>query len=550
MQTLQSSGQVQLPLSPPPRPQMPAPRRRVDRAKWLAAALATAVAVGAGVTWSLTRPTASVLEAPALTPELEKQLLAALHPGYPQQMPALQTRDGAKPATEGRISAIAAADVDADGVPEWAVSYAWKGPKDGTGAQPVQPGFAVLQGGDEPAVLLQGPAIGGWSGPKDPLFEDVSRYETRVEAVALSPGEIAFLQHTTLEATIGGRQVQGRARLFGFNLKGWAMIWEGQTENVMSQGEPEETGRSGEVTLQDVNGDEKLEVLVSPSWYRRKLGDGAPVHFSASGPGQYVYQRFGDRYTLAGFLPQGSTAYLRIREAEPLFAVKAPGAVRIDGAFGEWKHELLEISGMRLEDPALLKYKRRDRRGIEDSSGDIRLMWDREHLYVRATVVDDHLTPGAAGRDLYKGDHLAIWLDRDLQGDFDQRVRTDDDWQIGFTPGSPAAAYAWVPRPGRHDLQVASRPNVDPYSGGIYGYELEAAVPWATLGGAPEFLDTAKTPPRQGAMRTYELAASAIVGAALVLTDADEAAQELVYVSHPGFAWAEPLTFNTLFLVE
>ena len=550
MQTLHPT--TGLPLPQAPRPQMPAPgpRRKTRRVQWLAAALVTALVVGGGVAWWTLRPTPSVLEAPTLTAELETQLLAALHPGYPASKPAIQTRDGKHPAASGKVSAIAAADVDGDGAPEWAVAYAWLGKPDGSGAQAVQPGFAVLQGGDEPTLLMQGAPIGGWNGPKDPLFEDVSRYETRIDAVELGPKEIAFMHHATLESVLGGRQVQGRARLFGLSLKGWDVIWQGQTEAVMAQGQPEESGRSHEVTLQDINGDEKVEVLVSPSWYRRKLGDGAPVHFSASGPGQLVHQRFGDHFELAGFLPQGSTDYLRIREAEPLFAVKAPGAVRIDGNFGDWQHELVELTGLRLDDPSLLKYKRRDRRGIEDCSADVRLMWDRDHLYLRATVVDDHVMPGQAGRDLYKGDHLALWLDRDLQGDFDQRVRTEDDWQIGFTPGQPAAAYAWVPRPGRHDIQVATRPHVDPYSGGVYGYELEAAVPWATVGGTPPFRADSRPAKPTGTLRSYELSAAAIVGAALVLTDADEQSQELVYVSHPGFGWAEPLTFNTLFLVE
>jgi hypothetical protein len=529
----------------------PGPKQRRRRAVWLGAAIALAVAVGGGALWWKFRPIPTVLEAPELTADVEARLLAALHEGYPTSKPLLKNRDGNMPAESGKIMSIAAADVNGDGTPEWGVAYAWMGKKDGTGARPIQPGFAVLQDGDEPTVVLHGPALGGWSSADDAVFEDVSRFESRVDAVSLAPGEFAFMQHVTVESALGGRQVQGRARLFGENLKGWAMIWDGETESLMAQGNPEETGRGAEVTLQDVNGDERVEVLASPNWYRRKLGEGAPVHFSASGPGQYVYQRFGDKFQLAGFLPQGSTAYHRIREATPLFAVKAPGPVRIDGAFGEWGHELVELSGMRLEDPKLIKYKRRDRRGIEDNSADIRLMWDRENLYVRATVVDDHVVPGAAGRDLYKGDHLAVWIDRDLAGDFDQRVRTDDDWQIGFTPGSPGAAYAWVPKPGRHGLAVASRPHVDPYSGGVYGYELEAAIPWSTLGGTPEFHErTAIAASASGRMRTYELTAAAILGAALVLTDSDEQAQELVYVSHPGFAWAEPFTFNTLFLVQ
>jgi hypothetical protein len=215
------------------------------------------------------------------------------------------------------------------------------------------------------------------------------------------------------------------------------------------------------------------------------------------------------------------------------------------------------MTGLRFEDAALLKYKRRDRHGIEDCSGDVRLLWDDAALYVRASVIDDTVAPGPGGRELYRGDHLAVWLDWDLAGDFRQDTRNADDWQIGLRPagaGVGAEAYCWVPKAGAQGVKVASRPLVDTYSGGVNGYEIEAAIPWASLGGLPPGMTPGAAPAPvampAGQSRRYQLAVAGAMGFGAVLTDSDKKPQELVYVSNPGFTWAAPRSFNTLLLVE
>ncbi|MNS75540.1 hypothetical protein D3C72_1090620 [compost metagenome] len=158
---------------------------------------------------------------------------------------------------------------------------------------------------------------------------------------------------------------------------------------------------------------------------------------------------------------------------------------------------------------------------------------------------------------MYQGDHLAVWVDWDLEGDFRQDARSADDWQIGLKPASltqPAGAHVWVPKSGPQGVQVASRPLVDGYSGGVNGYELEAAIPWASMGGLPPGMraSAAKgaSDAKPGAARRYTLGVAGAVGFGLVLTDSDKRPQELVYVSNPGFTWSAPRSFNTLLLVE
>ncbi|MFN3432281.1 MAG: sugar-binding protein, partial [Candidatus Sericytochromatia bacterium] len=284
---------------------------------------------------------------------------------------------------------------------------------------------------------------------------------------------------------------------------------------------------------------------------------GRGAHFSAEGLGKLIHRPSSGRYTLEGLLGADGTE-TPLRAAPPILAVRAPKGVSVDARFGEWEAVETEgITGLRFEDVALLKYKRRDRHGMDDCSADVRLMWDERALYVRASVFDDVVAPGPAGRDLYQGDHLAVWLDWDLQGDFRQDARSADDWQIGLKPASaamPAGAHVWVPKSGPQGVQVASRPLVDTYSGGVYGYELEAAIPWAAMGGLPPGVSPTEPKPssgaKPGAARRYTLGVAGAVGFGLVLTDSDKRAQELVYVSNPGFTWSAPRSFNTLLLVE
>lgn len=530
-----------------PRPAARPPRRRPVRpalvALW-AAGLAL-VGLGAGVAWHLTRPTPQLLEPPALTPELASRLLAALGP-----RPSL----GGEPAVDGRIERLGAADVDGDGQAEWAVAYAWLGAKTPAGGRAVRPGLAVVRA-DSLERLYEAPAAGGWNGPKDPAFPDVDDWRNGVEAIDLGPDGLAFLQRYQLESRLGGRMTHGRARLLVQGSGGWTVAWEGDTESRTESGPTEEVSQSGEVLVEDLDGDGRFELTVAQSRYMRRLdGRGRGPHFVADLDVKRVHRRVGDRFEPYG-LARGAGPIHRLRPAPPMLAVRTAVPVQIDGDFAEWRsQELAAISGLTMAAPDLLMFKQRDRSGMDDISGEVRLLWDPEHLYVHATVMDDRVVPGMAGRELYRGDHLAVWLDHDHDGDFGQIARTADDWQIGFSPGRPAQAHAWVPKPGRHGLQVASRPHIDPYSGGVYGYELEAAIPWADLGGRPPGLvpgaPIRPPAPQTGEPRRYALALAGVVGCGLVLSDSDAQPQELAYVSNSRFRWADPTSFNTLLLVE
>jgi hypothetical protein len=125
--------------------------------------------------------------------------------------------------------------------------------------------------------------------------------------------------------------------------------------------------------------------------------------------------------------------------------------------------------------------------GPSDLSGDLRLAWDEDNLYLAVRVFDDVYVQTESGRDLFLGDSLEILLDRDLAADAQVRSLSPDDFQLGISPGSPAPgdnpnAYLWYPQNSegaRSQVRSAARRTDD-------GYIVEAAVPWSVFGIDPK----------------------------------------------------------------
>lgn len=559
--------------APPPAPPPaagPAPRvrKRRRRVRWgrlFAAALCAAAATG--VAWVLTRPGPRTISAPALTPELEATVLGAIAPGWPARKPMLRTLDGPKPAAAGAIDALAAVDVDADGRAEWGVAYTWLGPDGPSGARAMRPGFAIVRApaaGQPPELLQDAPAPGGWDGERDAAFEAATEHHGRVEAVRWSRREVGFLATHTIETSVGGRLARGVTRAFVPLLGGWVAAWEGVTEDRLRHDRTDEKAADTRVEALDLDGNGTAELVLTPSWYHRHLGAGdRGVHFTAEGPGRVVYRRDGATFTAAALDGVGPGPRPRVRPAPPLYAVRAPRPPAIDGDLADWDAiELTQLGTLMLDDPAQLRYRRRERRGTHDFSGAVRFMWDERALYVRADVMDDGLRVAPPGKRLFEGDHLGLWLDMDLARDFAVARRDADDWQLGLAPGQGAdpkraaggEAWFWVPRAGRGAARVASAPLIDPYEGATRGWRLEAAIPWTDVGGPPNLAPgpapDLSDPRRELNPRRYALRLAGMIGLGVVLTDSDEEAQELAYVSSPTFGWGAPRTFNSLLLVE
>ncbi|PZS02438.1 MAG: hypothetical protein DLM69_04050 [Candidatus Chloroheliales bacterium] len=201
----------------------------------------------------------------------------------------------------------------------------------------------------------------------------------------------------------------------------------------------------------------------------------------------------------------------------------------IDGRLNEWQvNSGIEISQTANIVPGLPRSKSWG--GPSDLSGVSYEGWDANNFYLAVGVNDNVHVQTATGGDLYKGDHIEVWFDTDLGGDFSNTAMDGDDFQIGLSPGDFARiapeAYIWSKRDPKliASIKVAAQPRGN-------GYALEAAIPWSTLGFQP------------GAGRA--------IGYDIDYSDNDTpntAAQEQMLSSSPHRTYNNPTTWGNLFL--
>ncbi|MFC1717306.1 sugar-binding protein [Candidatus Poribacteria bacterium] len=102
---------------------------------------------------------------------------------------------------------------------------------------------------------------------------------------------------------------------------------------------------------------------------------------------------------------------------------KAPKSLVIDGELGEWP---LSVA---------IFVSEKSTQQLEDCSGIFYMMWDKDNLYFAAKVYDDELIQGKVGDLIHLEDDVQFDLDLDREGDILVSVYTDDDFQLGFSPG-------------------------------------------------------------------------------------------------------------------
>lgn len=200
-------------------------------------------------------------------------------------------------------------------------------------------------------------------------------------------------------------------------------------------------------------------------------------------------------------------------------AGRPPGRVILDGQLDDWVSQSIDV--------AHVAFGQSYWDGPADLSASAFLAFDAANLYVAVRVTDDFFSQPSLGADLHLGDSVEVQLDTDLAGDFSQGVYSDDDWQIGLSPGDfagqAAEAFVWRPKASATGIRVASRKIES-------GYIVEAAIPWQLLG-----LDAAQT---------------SRIGIAVNVSDNDYPgpAQVTMVSSVPSRSWDDPRTFGTLVL--
>ncbi|MFH1848166.1 MAG: sugar-binding protein [Candidatus Omnitrophota bacterium] len=169
----------------------------------------------------------------------------------------------------------------------------------------------------------------------------------------------------------------------------------------------------------------------------------------------------------------------RPKDLYSIRALKKDTDVLIDGYLNEWD----------LSAPMIVANKKNVVYGqsLWGGPGDLDFKcyaaWDEEALYIALDVVDDIFVQNKAGKDMWEGDHVELWLDVDLTGDYNEAVNSDDDFQIGISAGNFAElkpeVYIWTPAlPDKLEyknlIEVASAQTLG-------GYSLEVKIPRSVM---------------------------------------------------------------------
>jgi len=121
-----------------------------------------------------------------------------------------------------------------------------------------------------------------------------------------------------------------------------------------------------------------------------------------------------------------------------------------------------------------------------DLKSNVMVGWDENNLYVGVRVWDEFYQQNETGRNLFKGDSVEILLDTNVGGDFYLNSLSNDDYQLGVSPGFTSKgnnpeAYLWFPtivEGSRSQVQIG----VLPLPG---QYHIELAIPWSIFGVSP-----------------------------------------------------------------
>ncbi|MBI1953370.1 MAG: hypothetical protein HYS41_04520 [Candidatus Omnitrophica bacterium] len=135
----------------------------------------------------------------------------------------------------------------------------------------------------------------------------------------------------------------------------------------------------------------------------------------------------------------------RTGKVAPLTARPAPIPIAADGNLDEWEGARWYTFDHRGQ----VVYGAGAWKSPQDLSFKAAFQWSPEALYLAIEVADDALVQEWAAGDLWQGDHVELWLDVDLLGDYTEAVNSLDDFQLGLSPGNfserPPEIWVWVP---------------------------------------------------------------------------------------------------------
>jgi len=198
----------------------------------------------------------------------------------------------------------------------------------------------------------------------------------------------------------------------------------------------------------------------------------------------------------------------------------------------------------------------------QDLSFKYAVRWEEKALLLAIDVTDDLLVQEKTKADMWEGDHLELWIDADLEGDYNEAANSADDFQIGLSPGNfknlPPEIFIWVPSVDPDTLRevvLAAKQKEK-------GYTLEVRLPVSFLFqnvskrvgveplGSPilKRISKEQLALQKGVLNSAELKAGFRMGLMLDGSDCDAAhqPQKCLLSTSTERQWGDPTTFNTL----
>jgi len=221
----------------------------------------------------------------------------------------------------------------------------------------------------------------------------------------------------------------------------------------------------------------------------------------------------------------------RLRKEEDvytLYATLAPSPIALNGDLTPFKTPAIS-----LDKPKYVVYGKENWQGESDLSAKAYLAWDAANLYLAFAITDNVILQKWTKGDMWQGDHVELWIDSDLEGDYGETVNSSDDFQIGLSPGNfkdlPAEVFVWTP-----SLRDEVLKKIEVFSKKTdTGYIIELKMPVEALKA-----DALKKGMKMGVM--------------IDPSDCDDEGQpqKTLMSSSPNRAWGDPTTFGVLELKE
>ncbi len=255
----------------------------------------------------------------------------------------------------------------------------------------------------------------------------------------------------------------------------------------------------------------------------------------------------------------------RSEKIPKLFAAKTKAPVVVDAELADWA----DAEWITLNKKQQVVYGVGAWAGPHDVSFKFALKWEPDAVLMAVETTDNAIVQEKASADMWEGDHLEVWFDADLYGDYKEAVNSTDDFQFGFSPGNfqaiPPEIYVWVPSVDAKILEQAKIAAKKTQN----GYNLEVRIPVALLfqnitkkvGVEPAAAGDAPLPGKiskeqyalqGGVLNTKKLQAGFRFGMMFDGSDTDEARQpqKCLVSTSPERQWGDPTSFNIVELKE